>query len=172
MRSKERFLGIDTGRRNIGWGVVELTSDGRVQRVDSGVYQPPGDDLGQSLYEVSQWTMALLQKFRPVAVGYEIVFFPKDTAPKHKQLVDHHTGAILGVCGYLPVRGYRTQDVKLSVAGYGRAGKKQLARAVALRLGLDPQEMSEKPDHETDALSVAIALALDWEWRRKTGEAG
>jgi len=161
-----RALGFDTGSRNIGWAVVEYAS-GREHLVSSGVYDP-GAKLGRAQYELAQYTMALLQAHHPDVVGYERVFFPARAAG---QATVHNmsTGAILGVCGFLPVYGVAPRDLKTKIAGDSKAGKDQVALMVAYRLGITARGEAEqwiraREDHETDACAVAL-VTLDL-WRR------
>ena len=56
----------------------------------------------------------------------------------------------------VPCASYTPQQVKSAVCGRGRAGKDQVARMVAMLLGLVPESRS---DHATDALAVAVCHA-------------
>jgi len=178
MGDAKRFLGLDTGQKNIGWAVIELDPKGEPHLVDAGNKEPKEKDLGERLYQLSKWAQVMAVKYGMLeAVGYEEVFFSyrrkdgtKGTASKHKQLVAYHTGAILGILGVANAKGYRPQEVKLHVAGYGRAGKDQVARAVAIRLGLDQSE--KYPDHVTDAMAIALCRALEWQWSQRLQKGG
>jgi len=164
-------LGFDTGSRNIGWGVVEYEK-GREHLVSSGVYDP-GPQLGRAQHELAQYTMTLLQAHHPDVVGYERVFFPPQAAGQ-AAIHNMSTGAILGVCGLLPVYGIAPRDLKNRIAGNSKASKADVALMVAYRLGITARGKAEewlkgRPDHETDALAVALVVLDLWrrDWRAK-----
>jgi crossover junction endodeoxyribonuclease RuvC len=56
----------------------------------------------------------------------------------------------------IEVAEYSPAEVKSAVAGNGRADKTQVARMVAMLLGIDPRQLS--PD-ASDALAIAICYA-------------
>ena len=63
----------------------------------------------------------------------------------------------------LPVLEYTPLQVKQAVAGYGRAGKKQVQQMVCLLLKLPGMP---KPDDTADALAVALCHLQSEKWRQ------
>ncbi len=119
----------------------------------------PEDPLEIRLATLATGLRSVIAQFRPSATAVEDLFVKAD--PKAALAVGHGRGALLAVLGEarIPVTPYPPATVKLAVAGSGRAGKEQVARMVGVILGTPP---SAAPRDATDALALAITLALRW----------
>jgi len=53
--------------------------------------------------------------------------------------------------------------MKMAIAGYGRAEKKQVQKMVRVQLNLEekPKDKNKRKDDATDALGIAMCYALD-----------
>lgn len=148
-----RVLGVDCGTERTGYGVVE--SDGRVHRmVASGVIRTrSGEPLPERLLEIARGLREVICTYTPAAAAVESVFFAANARSALK--LAHVRGiALLAIaeagieCGE-----YSPLEVKTSVVGYGRAGKRQVQLMVRSLLGLESPVASEDA---CDALAVAI----------------
>jgi crossover junction endodeoxyribonuclease RuvC len=93
---------------------------------------------------------------QPEAVAVEQIFFSKSVTTALD--VAQARGVVLLAAreAGLPVAEYTPMQVKQSVAGYGKADKKQMQEMVRMFLGL---ANIPKPDDAADALAVAITYA-------------
>lgn len=151
-----RILGIDPGYAIVGWGVVDADR-GRLTPVDYGAITTQARTLFESrLVSVYDEMLALIERTRPDAMAIETLFYT--TNPKTVIYVAEARGVILLAATKLgvPVFEYSPMQVKQSVAGYGKAVKKQVQEMTRRLLKLDE---IPKPDDTADALAMAICHA-------------
>lgn len=161
-----RLLGIDPGSRRLGWGIVDVEGS-RMQHVAHGVLAPPvKSSLAERLSIIFDGLEAVLATWAPQAAAIEQVFTAK--SPKSALILGHARGAaLLAVHRAGLVAGeYSPAEIKLAVAGHGRASKEQLAAMVSRLLGggldamaRDAQGRPAVGHDATDALAVAICHA-------------
>jgi crossover junction endodeoxyribonuclease RuvC len=148
-------LGIDPGLSRCGYGLVaraEGTSDLRAYA--AGVIETdPAAPLHERLLILHTELRALVQELRPVAVVVERVFFQVNA--KTAMSVGQASGLALLVAaeGGCEVVQYTSNEVKLSLVGYGAATKDQMQHMVARVLGLPA---IEGPPDVADALALAV----------------
>lgn len=148
-----RVLGIDPGFGRMGWAVVEGNRSKQVL-VDVGCLKTsPDDSLSERLIEIYDHMEDLIKKHEPEAVAVEDIFYFKNA----KTVIDvsQARGVILLaiVKNKLPYFGYTPLQVKNTVAGYGKAEKKQVQMMVKSQLRLNSVP---KPDDAADACAVAL----------------
>jgi len=151
-----RLLGIDPGSRRLGWGIVDAEGS-RMQHVAHGVIAPPASlALPVRLAAIFEELEELIARWRPTASAIEQVFSAR--GPRSALILGHARGAALIALqrGGLEIGEYAPAEIKLSVAGHGRASKQQLAAMVARLLGVD---LAGVADDATDALAIAICHA-------------
>ena len=151
-----RILGLDPGSYATGYGVVDQSGT-RLEEIDSGAIRPPRDGhFLRRLSEIHEALAELLLKFHPDEVAVENPFHARNA--KIAIQLGHARAAVLlpVVKAGVPVFEYAPREVKLAVTGHGQAEKVQVARMVAVLLG-----MSRSPDSSdaSDALAVAICHA-------------
>jgi crossover junction endodeoxyribonuclease RuvC len=149
-------LGIDPGTAALGYGILERRG-GRLRSVDYGVVVTSANwSLPDRLNAVHTAVSDLIELHRPTIIGVERLFFSRNAQTAFA--VGQARGVVLlaaaqhgvTVCEATP------NEVKSAVAGYGAADKEQVARMVAVVLGMtDPPT----PDDAADALAVAIWAA-------------
>ncbi|HHX74568.1 MAG TPA: crossover junction endodeoxyribonuclease RuvC [Firmicutes bacterium] len=151
-----RILGIDPGIATTGFAVLE--SDGSKSRtltygcIRTTAQQPMPDRL-QALYRRLQ---EILESYKPDTLAIEKLFFAKN-ANSAMQVGEARGVAILAAChAGLAVYEYTPLQVKLAVAGYGKAEKRQIQQMVKLLLGLAE---IPRPDDAADALAIALCHA-------------
>ena len=148
----KRILGIDPGSQRTGWGVVEATGN-RLRRVACGVIElDKRAPLSERLRVIYDSLDEIVDQHQPMAVAIEDIFFAK--YPNAALKLGHARGVALLVAArhQLPIGEYPPAVVKRTVAGRGRAEKAQVARLVAVVLGLTDPLQSDA----ADALAVAI----------------
>jgi crossover junction endodeoxyribonuclease RuvC len=151
-----RVLGIDTGSRITGYGVIE-TDGADCVFVDCGVIQVNvADALALRLRVIHRRVVEIIQELKPDEAAFEGVFYSANVQSALK------LGHARGVCIHaaaaadLPVYEYSPAEVKSAVTGYGRAEKLQVQQMVRALL-----KLVEGPDSydASDALAVAICHA-------------
>ncbi len=112
-----------------------------------------GLPLSERLEDIFNDMDRLIDAFAPEAIAVEELFF--NTNHKTVISVAHGRGVLLLACRKkgLPIYEYTPLQVKQSVAGYGRADKKQVMEMVARLLKLDG---IPRPDDAADALAIAL----------------
>lgn len=148
-----RVLGIDSGSRVTGYGVIE-TDGADCVLVDCGVIRVnPSDALSLRLRIIHEKVTSIIQDFKPDQAAFESIFHSTNVQSALK------LGHARGVCIHaaaasdVPVFEYSPAEVKSAVTGYGRAEKPQVQQMVRALLKL--ADWSE-PYDASDALAVAI----------------
>lgn len=146
-----RVLGIDPGTVATGWGVVDEGRDGRLSFVAGGVIRPRGE-LPARLSEIQSRVADALAEHLPSATSIEKPFVGDNVQSAFR--LGEARGAILVAAARadVAVAEYSPAEIKLAVAGSGRAAKDQMQRMVAQLLAID----ADLPSDEADALAAAI----------------
>jgi crossover junction endodeoxyribonuclease RuvC len=156
-----RVVGIDPGLATVGYGLVEKNGDA-FKAIDYGYISTPADiDLSQRLLAIFRSVQLLISRFSPDVLAMEKLFFCKNTGTALQ--VGEARGAVFTAAAEkeLPVFEYTPLQVKQAVAGYGRAGKKQVQQMVCLLLKLPGVP---RPDDTADALAVALCHLQSCKW--------
>lgn len=148
-----RVLAIDPGYDRAGIAVVE-GDPSRPHVVWSDCILPPKGDKEARLAVVLAAVTQALEEHTPDALALETLFF--STNKKTAIGVAEARGVILAAAGAAQVRIIECspQQVKLSIAGNGRADKKAIARMIPRLVTLDARK---RLDDELDAIGVGIA---------------
>ena len=156
-----RVLGIDPGTARMGYGLVE--SLGRDLRVVAyGCVETPSDvAAADRLCLLHRDLTALLQRFQPSIVAVEELFFAKNARTVIGVAQARGVALLVAAQHHLPVAEYTPLQVKVAVAGYGKAPKFQVQHMVARLLSL---AQPPKPDDTADALAVAICHCQQLPW--------
>jgi crossover junction endodeoxyribonuclease RuvC len=151
-----RVLGIDTGSRVTGYGVIE-TNGPDCLFVDCGVIRVKTTDaLSLRLKVIHEQVAAVIREWKPDAAAIESLFHSANVQSALK------LGHARGVCIHaaasanVPVYEYSPAEVKNAVTGYGRAEKPQVQQMVRALLKLVDWPVSYDA---SDALAVAICHA-------------
>jgi len=145
-----RVLGVDPGTVATGWGVVDAV-DRRLTYVAGGVIRGRGP-LAQRLARIYQHTQQLLADFAPTCVSLEKTFVGENVQSAFR--LGEARGAILvaAALARIPVCEYSPAEIKVAVAGNGRAAKDQMQAMVTRLLILQRAIATD----EADALGAAI----------------
>lgn len=153
------IIGIDPGLASTGWGIVKK---GRKDEcLGYGVIPTkPCLLIAERLKRINNGLNKLIRKYQPEVLAVENVYFFKNL--KTAMPVSQAKGVVLLTAAKkkLPVYEFTPLQVKMAIAGYGRAEKKQMQRMIKELLDL---EELPRPDDAADALSVAICCGLKLE---------
>ncbi len=152
-RAKNRVLGIDPGFDRLGLAVIEGDAS-RPEHVWSACVMPARGEPAKRLAAVSRAVADAIRIYAPDIVALETLYF--STNKKTALAVAEARGAALAEAGaaHCRILEFAPVQVKLAVAGYGRADKKAIARMLPRLLVLPDRRML---DDELDAIAVAIA---------------
>jgi crossover junction endodeoxyribonuclease RuvC len=155
MEEGTRILGIDPGSRTTGYGVINV-SGRRFAHVASGALAVGGDrPLADRLLSLFDSLADLIRLHRPAIVSIEDVFYAQNV--RSAITLGHARGAALVAAAQagVPVKAYAAAEIKMAVAGTGRAEKAQVQEMVRAILGL-----ARRPGPDAaDALAAAICHA-------------
>jgi len=152
-----RIIGIDPGTGILGFGVIEA-SDGKMRLIDAGVVTtPPHTPLDVRLEDIFDSISQIISETNPDIMSIEKLFFSQNVTTAMS--VSHARGVAMlaGKKAGLSITEYTPLQIKQTVAGYGRADKKQIQEMVRIQLGL---KKVPKPDDCADALATAITHYL------------
>lgn len=149
-------LGIDPGTAALGYGIVGREGSA-LRAIDHGcLTTTPDRSLGDRLLTIHEFLDSLIVLYRPDVLAVERLFFSKNAQTAFA--VGQARGVVLLAAAQhgIPVREATPSAVKMAVAGYGAADKEQVARMVALVLGM---AAPPHPDDAADALAIGIWAA-------------
>lgn len=152
------ILGVDPGSERTGYGVVIKKPRAQLQHITYGcITTPRSKTRAERLLVLEKELTALLSHYKPDVAAVESLFFFKNM--KTVMPVSEARGVILLTLAKkkLPIYEFSPLQVKMAIAGYGRADKKQVGRMVKEILRLDE---IPKPDDAADGLAIAIACSL------------
>jgi len=159
-----RIIGVDPGNAVTGFGVVE--------RRDALVYIAAGTIRGNGMARGPRRLAALYQRllnvideYAPDAMSLERSFVAANVQSAFALGEARAVAMLAAAHRELAVFEYMPTDVKLTVAGYGRADKDQVKRMVRQTLVLDATLAL------TDDAGDALAIALCHLFRARMGQA-
>jgi crossover junction endodeoxyribonuclease RuvC len=148
-----RVLGIDTGSRVTGYGVIE-TDGADCVYVKCGIIRVLATaPLSVRLKAIHEGVAGIIEDFKPDEAAFESVFHATNVQSALK--LGHARGVCIHAAAQadIPVYEYSPAEVKSAVTGYGRAEKPQVQQMVRALLKLaDPFDSYDA----SDALAVAI----------------
>ncbi|MEM7713662.1 MAG: crossover junction endodeoxyribonuclease RuvC [Cyanobacteria bacterium P01_A01_bin.68] len=156
---QRKILGLDPGFAILGFGAIICQKnqanlyDDSVKLLDFGVITTPAKTpIEQRLCTLYDDLHTVIEQFQPDLVAIEKFFFYRMS---NTILVAQARGIILLVLGQhdLPIVELAPSQVKLALAGYGKAEKSEVQEAVARELDLD---YVPRPDDAADALAIAL----------------
>ena len=155
-----RILGIDPGTGILGFGVIDVGEKSRLSfsMVDAGVVTTPAhtnhavrlEDIYDSLNEIIEAT-------KPDACSVEKLYFTRNITTAMSVAEARGVALLAAKQHNVPIFEYTPLQIKQTITGYGKAGKKQVQEMVRVQLNLAE---IPKPDDCADALAAAITHAV------------
>ncbi|MBI2020248.1 crossover junction endodeoxyribonuclease RuvC [Candidatus Daviesbacteria bacterium] len=170
------ILGIDPGTATTGWGLIKVPDDilGRqfeygIELISYGnIFTDKDKPMAERLWKLSRELDDLIKKYQPDQIVTEMLFFGANL--KTAIMVGQARGIVLmSSAKYrVPITEYTGLQVKLMVAGAGRADKAQVHEGVRRFLGSNGRRRKALKvnwvgghlDDATDALAIAICHVL------------
>lgn len=153
-----RILGIDPGTGILGFGVIDVDGQGRVQLVDAGVIRTPvKEDDAVRLQTIFDELSDIITQNKPEVMSVEKLFFARNVTTAMTVAQARGVVLLLGQQHSLKLYEYTPMQIKQAITGYGKADKKQMQEMVKTILKLDT---IPKPDDAADALAAAICCSM------------
>ena len=147
-----RIIGIDPGLARVGYGIIEIENEKKIL-LDCGVIETSKDKKEEErLYEIFQDLNELINHWNPTSAAVEKFFFYRSSTTIS---VVQARGVIMMVFASkkIHISEYSPAQIKLTIAGSGKASKKDILDAVMYNLDLNKPP---KPDDSADALAIAL----------------
>lgn len=158
------ILGVDPGSVVTGYAVIKKNKDKSLEVVDFGcIITDKFATTGERLQKIYKETQKLVIKHKPEIVAVETLFFFKNL--KTIMPVSQTKGVILLAAAEkkLPVFEFTPLQMKMAIAGYGRAEKKQIIEMIKKTVNIscfDLKKNNRKKDDAFDALGIAICASF------------
>ncbi|OHA63978.1 MAG: crossover junction endodeoxyribonuclease RuvC [Candidatus Wildermuthbacteria bacterium RIFCSPLOWO2_01_FULL_48_29] len=152
------IIGIDPGSEKTGYGVIRKLPRSKLECLTYGcITTPRTQTRAERLLFLEKELSSLLSRIKPDVGAVESLFFFKNL--KTVMPVSEGRGiALLSLARRkIPVHEFSPLQVKMAIAGYGRAEKRQVQYMVKEILRL---EVIPKPDDAADGLAIAIACSF------------
>ena len=146
------IIGIDPGLARVGYGIIEVKRNEK-NLLDCGIIETKKDHKEEyRLLEIFMDLKELINKYRPDCAAVEKFFFYKSSTTIS---VVQARGVIMMTLGSfnIPISEYAPAQIKLTIAGSGKATKKDILDSVMYDLNLD---VPPNPDDSADALAIAL----------------
>jgi len=150
-----KILGIDPGTRNLGYCILDLTSE-KYTLVEAGILKFKKNILKEQILELTKGIDVILESHSIDEVAIEDIFYAHN--PKTVLKLAQFRGALclkmlLSVGNYAE---YTPLQVKKAITGNGKSTKEQVAFMVKRLLKIKKEI---KPYDITDAMAIAITHA-------------
>ena len=153
-----RIIGIDPGTGILGFGVIDVLRSNKVKLVTAGVITTPAHTpIEERLEEIFDGLTDIIAETKPDVMSIEKLFFSRNVTTAISVAQARGVAILTGQKAGLPISEYTPNEIKLTVAGYGKADKKQVQEMVRVFLNL---QEAPKPDDCADALAAAITHSL------------
>ena len=146
------ILGIDPGLARVGYGIVEANSEQK-QMLDCGIIRTdPNEKEGDRMVEIARDLRLLIRQWEPSLAVVEKFFFYRSSTTI--SVVQARGVVMMTLARFkIPVLEFPPMQIKLAVAGSGKADKNDVLTAVMRELNLNEPP---RPDDAADALAIAL----------------
>ncbi len=147
-----RILGIDPGLARVGYGIIEADNNYK-KMLDCGIIMTHSKQSeAKRLIEIARDLRQLIRKWKPSLASVEKFFFYKSSTTI--SVVQARGVVIMTLARFhIPTVEFPPMQIKLAVAGSGRANKNEVLCAVMHELKLNTPP---RPDDAADALAIAL----------------
>jgi len=156
------ILGVDPGSVIVGYSIIEKQR-GCIKVIDFGcIITDKFATTGERLKKIHTEISKLIAKYKPDVMSIEVLFFFKNL--KTVMPVSQTRGVILLAAAEkkLLIYEFTPLQMKMAIAGYGRAEKKQVIEMIKKTVdlcGFDMKKNNRKKDDAFDALGMAICAS-------------
>lgn len=148
-----RVLGIDPGTAIVGYSILDL-ENGEYKLIDYGcIFTDKEDDMPVRLEQIYNKLDTIIKLYKPTEMAIEDLYFFKNQKTVIKVSQARGVINLVAIKNGLSIYDYTPLQVKMGVASYGRATKKQIQEMVKMILKLDE---IPKPDDAADAIAITI----------------
>lgn len=157
------ILGVDPGSVITGYAIIDKQKSS-IKVIDFGCINADGlMTAGQRLKKIYREILKLIEKYKPEIISVETLFFFKNL--KTVMPVSQTRGIILLAAEekHLMVYEFTPLQMKMAIAGYGRAEKKQVIKMIKETVDISQFDLKKnyrKKDDAFDAIGVAICAAI------------
>ena len=147
-----RIIGIDPGLGRVGYGLIEIQNEKKIF-LDCGIIETDKNKKEEErLFEIFNDINTLINRWKPDKAAVEKFFFYKSSTTIS---VVQARGVIMMALASrkIQISEYAPSQVKLTIAGSGKASKSEVIEAVMYNLNL---KYKPKPDDSADALAIAL----------------
>ena len=146
------ILGIDPGLARVGFGVID-TSNNQIKMIDCGIIETSKDKKeSERMVEIASDLQTIILKWKPDLAAVEKFFFYKSSTTI--SVVQARGVLIMTLAKFkVPIIEFPPMQIKLAIAGSGKASKNEVLEAVMRELRLDSPP---RPDDAADALAIAL----------------
>jgi len=147
-------LGIDPGFDRLGLAVLSGTNTKQELLYSECVETNRRDEHAKRLMDIGLKVRRVIGEWQPQALAVEKLFFNQNATNALK--VSEARGVVLyeAKLAGLTVFEYSPQEVKIAVAGYGKADKRAVETMVRRMVSLSPEK--KMLDDELDAIAAGI----------------
>lgn len=149
------ILGIDPGSRHTGFGIIESTGS-KSRHIAHGRINSIEGEMPQRLLKIFAGLQEIIREHGPAEIAIEETFVNRSNAQSALVLGQARGAAMCAAAqSGLPVAEYAAAQVKVAIAGNGRAEKQQVQHMVKVLLNLREAPAADA----ADALAVALCHA-------------
>ena len=158
------ILGVDPGSVIVGYAIIKKNKDRGLEVIDFGcIITDKFFTTGERLKKIHKEIAKLIEKYKPDVMSVEVLFFFKNL--KTVMPVSQTKGVILLAAAEkkLLVYEFTPLQMKMAIAGYGRAEKKQVIEMIKKTVDIsnfDLKKNNRKKDDAFDALGMAICASF------------
>lgn len=149
-----RILGIDPGFERLGIAILEKTKSSKEEVLFSVCFKTDKNlEFAQRLKLIGVEVKRVIKKYKPEILAIESLF--SNTNQKTVMHVSEARGVVIyeSINANLKIFEATPPQIKLAVAGDGRADKNQIIKMVKMLVKIDNTKMS---DDELDAIAIAL----------------
>jgi len=158
-----RIMGIDPGLAHTGFGIIDFLGSESRLLTSGDITTTPDEALAQRLRRIHDELAALIREWQPEAVAVESLFFCTNVRTAIAVAQARGVALLATAASGVAVHEYTPLEIKLAVAGYGKATKEQIKKMVRAILGI--RELP-RTSHAADALAVALCHAHSQRFQR------
>jgi crossover junction endodeoxyribonuclease RuvC len=157
------FLGIDPSLNSTGYGVIKKEGT-RLFYITSGIIKfkvgGNAEDFHSKLLQISNKLTEIIQEFKPQKASIEETFVNSNSQSSLKLGIVRGAIILTLMQQKLEISEFSPNFIKKVITGNGKAEKSQVAFMVPKLLSTFSKEQNFISEDESDALGIAIALAI------------